>query len=315
MRWLKESPAMRGWARRRGLLLTAMMTGVLLASLAAGVAGVLARMRTARAAHRSAARTVSITCPSPSLDGSLPAEVYLPAGYSGHGRRYPVVYFLHGLPAGPQSYTNNGFVAAALQAAHEPAIVVAPQGARSTNSDREYLDWSPQENWPAAISRDLTTCIDSRYHTIADRTGRALMGLSAGGYGAANVGLHNLSQFAAVESWSGYFEATDPSGDHILDLGSPAEQEAATVPHGPRLRRRLAVWPTFIGFYVGRQDSRFFKMNEQFDAALRRTGITHTFAVYPGGHQYSLWQSHARQWLTMALDYLAARHRHPHSRG
>ncbi len=261
-----------------------------------------------RGARRASAtaRAVGVLCPSPSLGGTLPAEVYLPAGYSTRAAPYPVIYFLHGLPAGPTTYTTNGFVARALAAAHQRAIVVAPQGARSAGSDREYLDWSPSENWPAAIADDLPACIDSRFNTIANRWGRALMGLSAGGYGAFNIGLRNLQSFAAVESWSGYFVATDPSGEHVLNLGSPAAQTAATVPQGAGLRAALGSWPAFIGFYVGNQDARFLQMNVRFDAALRRGGITHVFRIYPGGHTGALWRAHARLWLTWALRYLAA---------
>jgi enterochelin esterase-like enzyme len=271
---------------------------------AAGAAAASAGRSGAPAA--SAGRSVSIACRSPHLGGTLPAQVYLPAGYSTAGKRYPVVYFLHGLPASPSSYTENAFVASALASANERAIVVAPQGARDTNSDREYLDWSPQENWPAAIAHDLTTCVDARYHTIANRYGRALMGLSAGGYGAFNIGLRTLPEFAAVESWSGYFVATDPSGDHILDLGSAPANAAATVPRGTGLRAELNTWPTLIAFYVGRQDARFLTMNEQFDATLRQNGIAHTFDIYSGGHSGALWRAQAPTWLGWALSYLAS---------
>lgn len=289
-----------------------MLPLVALCSLLAGTAVVLARSRSGQIVEAAAVppQTVSVSCPSPALGGTLPAEVYLPVGYSRHAAGYPVVYFLHGLPAGPQSYTQNEFVAATLIADHQRAIMVAPQGARAADSDREYLDWDPREDWPAAISHDLTSCIDARFHTIANRYGRALMGLSAGGYGAFNVGLRNLREFAAVESWSGYFAATDPSGYHILSFGSPQAQRAATVPTGGVLRAHLASWPTLIGFYVGNQDTRFLAMNQQYDASLRRSGITHTFAVYPGGHTYGLWQTHATQWLTMALRFMAAGRRH-----
>lgn len=299
-------------SRRRGLARLAVLLSIVAAGLAAGAAAVLAsngnsgKPRVAAAARAPApARTLSITCRSPSLGGSLPALVYLPAGYSARGTRYPVVYFLHGLPAGPGSYQQNGFVAAALAAAGRRAIVVTPQGARAANSDREYLDWGPTENWPQAIDHDLPACIDGRFHTIANRWGRALVGLSAGGYGAANVGLRALPVFSAVESWSGYFVATDPAGDHVLELGSSDADNAAAVPDDADLRTELRAWPALIGFYVGRQDNRFLAMNQQFDATLRQGGIAHMFAVYPGGHTYALWQAHAQQWLGAALDYMA----------
>ena len=303
--------------RRRRLLTATICAAVALIGLGIGAAVVLAskgKPRARKAARASAptpARTVSVTCRSPVLGGSLPAQVYLPAGYSATGARFPVVYFLHGLPAGPTSYTENAFVASALAAAHKPAIVVAPQGARDDNSDREYLDWDAREDWPAAIAHDLTACIDARYHTIANRYGRALMGLSAGGYGAFNIGLRNLREFGAVESWSGYFVATDPTGDRVLDLGSAQANAAATVPRGPELRTQLRSLPTLIAFYVGRQDARFLTMNQQFDATLRQNGIAHTFSTYPGGHSEALWRAQAPTWLGWALSYLAggaARH-------
>jgi S-formylglutathione hydrolase FrmB len=248
---------------------------------------------------------VSITCRSPSLGGKLPAKVYLPPNNAAGGRRVPVIYFLHGLPATPQSYTQNAFVAHALVLAHERAIVVAPQGARTSGSDREYLDWSATEDWPRAISYDLTGCIDRRFRTVASRNGRALVGLSAGGYGAFNVGLRNLRTFAAVESWSGYFAATDPNGHHVLTFASPAAQRAAAVPSGPALTAELRRWPTLVAFYVGNADDRFADVNQAFDATLRRDGIAHVFRIYRGGHSSSLWRSQAPGWLTMALRYLA----------
>ncbi|MFZ0040868.1 MAG: alpha/beta hydrolase-fold protein [Solirubrobacteraceae bacterium] len=257
------------------------------------------------------ARTMAITCASPSMGGSLPALVYLPVGYRPAGKPYPVIYFLHGLPANPTSYTSNSFVANALRSAGQRAIVVAPQGARSANSDREYLDWSPTEDWPRAISHDLTHCIDHRYHTVANRTGRALVGLSAGGYGAFNIGLRNLQTFGAVESWSGYFVATDPTGLHILDLGSALANAAATVPRGSALAADLAKWPALIAFYVGNQDGRFLEMNKQYDAQLTASKIKHTFRIYPGGHSGALWRGEAPSWLTMALKSLSADHRKP----
>jgi enterochelin esterase-like enzyme len=251
--------------------------------------------------HPSAPRSVEIPCSAPSLEGKLPALVSLPAGYDSSARRYPVVYVLHGLPAGTREFTRNPFVSQAVASGSMPAIVVAPQGARTENSDREYLDESPTENWPRAIAHDLPRCIDARYRTIRGRDGRILLGFSAGGYGAATIGLRNLATYGAVESWSGYFEATDPSGDHVLNLGSPAANAAAAAPRGPDLARSLARHPAFIGFYVGAQDSRFLADNRAFDAALRRAHIPHTFAVYPGGHTVELWTSHAREWLGYAL--------------
>jgi enterochelin esterase-like enzyme len=287
-------------------------TAVTLIVFGSAAAVVLADKRKSHARARGAsatsplARTLSVVCRSPSLGGTIPALVYLPSGYAS-GRRYPVIYFLHGLPAGPSSYRQNAFVASALASAGDRAIVVAPQGARSANSDPEYLDWDATEDWPQAISRDLTACVDARFHTISGRNGRALVGLSAGGYGAMNIGLRNLGQFGAVQSWSGYFVATNPAGTKVLNLGSPQADAGAKVRRGGPLKSELRSLPTQIAFYVGRQDSRFLTMNRRYDASLTHTGIAHIFHTYPGGHSPALWRSQAPTWLTRALTYLAAR--------
>lgn len=183
--------------------------------------------------------SLTINCRSPALGGTLPAAVYLPAGYRNGTARFPVIYFLHGLPAGPTAYKSAAFVARSVAAGENRAIVVAPQGARNANSDREYLNWGPRENWPAAVSGDLPRCIDKRFRTLANRRGRTLVGLSAGGFGAFNIGLRHLETFAAVESWSGYFAATDPTGLRTLDLGSEEANHDAQVPREDRLDANL----------------------------------------------------------------------------
>jgi putative tributyrin esterase len=275
-------------------------------AVAAALTGVAIALANALAgAHPSPPRSIEIRCPSPSLAGTLPALVTLPTGYSTSSRRFPVIYVLHGLPADTREFTRNGFIGQTVASGPDPAIVVVAQGARSENSDREYLNEGPTENWPRAIAHDLPGCIDGRYRTIANRAGRVLLGFSAGGYGAANIGLRNLATYGAVESWSGYFEATDPSGLHILKLGSPAANAAADAPRGAALRQQLHRYPAFIGFYIGQQDDRFLADNKAFDAALRRARVPHTFAVYPGSHTVELWSSHAHQWIGYALRTLA----------
>ena len=251
-------------------------------------------------------QTLYISCPSPSLGGTLPAAVYLPQNYEAGEARYPVVYFLHGLPAGPTAYKLNGYVAGAVAASGHAAIVVAPQGSRRSNDDREYLDWGPRENWPAAISHDLTKCIDARYRTIANRRGRALVGVSAGGFGAFNIGLRQLSVFSVVEAWSGYFAATDPSGYHVLNLGSKAADRKARIRPAASLAAAMKKLPTLVGFYVGRQDQRFYGDNVTLNREFTAAHVPHYFATYPGGHSLAVWAKWAPLWLGRALAYLRA---------
>jgi enterochelin esterase-like enzyme len=271
---------------------------------ALAVAAALSILTVARAAPSPREQDTDLQ--SQAIAGRLHFVAYLPTGYDEGSTRYPVVYLLHGLPADGTGYRGVGFVERALDATGSPAILIAPQGSTDSSTDPEYLDQGPGNRWDTAISHELVRVVDARFRTIRSRAGRALVGVSAGGYGAMHLALGHLDQFAAVESWSGYFHPTDPTGTRTLDLGSEHANARADVHQEIQASRaRLKALPTFIAFYVGRDDTRFAAENRQLNRELSRAGIPHVFRIYPGGHDQSLWQRYAAAWLTLALDHLA----------
>jgi enterochelin esterase-like enzyme len=254
-------------------------------------------------------RVVQASFPSRALAGRLSLSVYLPPGYAEGRQRYPVIYFLHGLPASPVAYRHVGFLARTLDSLRQKAILVAPQGARDNDKDPEYLDWGPGRNWETAIAEELPRYVDGHFRTIANRRGRALVGLSAGGYGAVVLALHHLSDFSVVESWSGYQHPTNPSGTAPLDVGSStANKRANAHTFVPQLRRAFRRRPTFFAFYVGRGDARFRAENERLHAELEAARVPHLFKLYPGAHEQRVWDAHARAWLALAVEHLAHAH-------
>lgn len=275
------------------------MRRILQVALLVGAVAVLAAT-TARSTAGTA-REKDLTFAAPAVGRTLHYAAFLPADYETSGRRYPVVYFLHGLPAGPTAYRDAGFVASALARVHRDAIVVAPQAADDDDTDPEYLDRGPDHDWETALTDELVHAVDKRLRTIPRREGRAIVGLSAGGYGAMLLALHNPGLYAAVQSWSGYFHPTDPEGRFPLDLGSAAANARANV-HA-QIRARAPNRPA-IAFYVGSSDTRFLQENRLLDRELRAAGIPHVFRVYPGDHSHALWQEHAAQWLSMLFTHL-----------
>jgi S-formylglutathione hydrolase FrmB len=243
---------------------------------------------------------------SKSLRGRLAFELYLPPGYATSAARYPVVYFLHGLPASPYAFLGMATFARALDEAGKPAIFVAPQGARDGDDDPEYLDWGTGRNWETAIGKELPRWVDSHYRTIASRRGRAIVGLSAGGYGAVLLALHHLGSYSVIESWSGYFHPTNRSGTARLDLGSaPANRRASAHSFVRSLRQSFRRRPTFFAFYVGLGDSTFRAENQLLHRELAAARVPHVFELYRGAHGQSLWVRHAATWLGLALAHLA----------
>ena len=244
---------------------------------------------------------------SHAVNSRLHFLIALPEGYATSGLRYPVVYFLHGLPASPTSYQNLTWVAQSLEQTGRQAIVVVPQAASAAISDPEYHDWGPGKNWETAISKELTKYVDAHYRTIANRSGRAIVGFSAGGYGATILGIHHPAEYSVIESWSGYFRPTDPTGEKTLDVGSKTDNDDASV-HKlvARLGTQFRRYPTFLGFYVGKSDPTFVADNVRLDRELTRARVSHVFQLYAGGHTSVLWQAHAVQWLQLALGRLHA---------
>jgi enterochelin esterase-like enzyme len=280
--------------------------------IAVGAAGLLVAialtvaLETGTARTRPHGRIIDVSFRSRALAGPLALVVYLPPGYSGERTRYPVVYFLHGLPASPVAYRHIGLLARALDSLSARALLVAPQGARDGDSDPEYLDWGPGRSWETAIAQEVPRYVDGHFRTIADRRGRAVVGLSAGGYGAVLLTLHHLREFSVVESWSGYQHPTNPAGTEPLDLGSAAANRHASA-HSfvPTLRRAFRRSPTLLAFYVGNRDARFRAENERLDDELTQARVSHLFRLYPGAHEQALWTAHAPAWLALAVRHLA----------
>jgi S-formylglutathione hydrolase FrmB len=260
---------------------------------------VLAAAAAAGAAILRQSRDLDETIRSVALRGRVHARVVLPPGYSDSRKRYPVVYFLHGLPANSAAYRGNDWLIDELEHAG-PAILVIPQGARVGDTDPEYLNWGAGRDWETYVASEVPRYVDAHFRTIRSRSARAIVGVSAGGYGAMILGLHHLATFSVIESWSGYFHPTDPTGTVSL----PREPAASARNLVGDLRSDEKHEPTFIGFYVGRGDSRFRSDNERFGAQLAAAHVPHTFDLYPGAHTTALWKAHGTAWLRLALRRL-----------
>jgi len=240
-----------------------------------------------------------------------PVDVYLPPRYAADtARRYPVLYLLHGVPGRPAAFLQTvrmGVVEDELVALHRarPMILVMPFGSTGTFTDKEWANGvRPHEAWETFVARDLVRAVDRRFRTIRDGAGRVLAGLSEGGYGAINIGIHHPGEFATIESWSGYVKADDLGSifDHrraLLAANSPLDTVAAAAP-------ALRAAHTYFWLYSG-TDDRFRRQNAAFAAELARLGIPHRFFLVRGGHNWALWRGSASR------AYLAASRRLRHA--
>jgi len=161
-------------------------------------------------------------CPRPiSWDGSsgrvlhgrsgsgLSADTYravLPRGYrSAQRKRYPVIYLLHGRTTVAEEFL------ACLRllelSANSKVIVILPQG----TPNGFWIDWhSGRELRETALLR-MVRAVDERFRTRSRRSGRAIGGISMGGYGAIVQAGRHPRLFAAAASFSGALGSADPT--------------------------------------------------------------------------------------------------------
>jgi enterochelin esterase-like enzyme len=252
-----------------------------------------------------------IDVPSPALGGRRQeAYVYLPAGYAqSPSRRYPVLYLLHGFPGRPLAFIETvqmGVVEDSLTARGraQPLILVFPFGSTGTFTDKEWANGAAAGNgWATFVARDLVRYVDTHYRTIRSARGRAIGGLSEGGFGAVNIALHHPGEFSVVESWSGYMK---PAKLHSV-FGSKLQ----LVPRNDPITLVRRVAPalrsvgTYFWFYSGSED-RLRTQNTAFAGELQRLGLPHRFRLVYGGHNWALWRANAR------VAYLAAATRLAH---
>jgi enterochelin esterase-like enzyme len=217
-----------------------------------------------------------------------------------------VLYLLHGFPGRPAAFlltVRAGVVDDILAAkGRQPLILVMPFGSTGTFTDKEWANGiRSNEGWETFVASDLVRAIDARYRTIPTGAGRALGGLSEGGYGALNIGLHHPGEFRVLESWSGYEKADNLRSifggqPNLLAQNSPLQTLDAVA---PELRRAH----TYVWFYSGTTD-RLRGQNKDFAAQLARVGIPHRFFLVRGGHNWGLWRGEASLALLAAATHL-----------
>jgi enterochelin esterase-like enzyme len=246
---------------------------------------------------------------SPALRGRKQAVyVYLPPGYATSGRRYPVLYLLHGFPGRPLAFLQTlrmGVVEDTLVARRlaQPLILVMPFGSTGTFTDKEWVDGIGRgEGWSTFVWRDLVRAIDARYRTIASGAGRAIGGLSEGGYGAVDIALRHPREFSVVESWSGYEQPDELRAifGAKLQLLRPNDPTALL----PRVASRLRALGTDFWFYSGSEDP-LRRQNAAFAGELTRLHVAHHYFEVYGGHNWALWRGNARSAYLVASARLA----------
>jgi len=177
----------------------------------------------------------------------------------------------------------NGLIAAGKV---PPMIVVAPSDGHLPTTDTEWENapLNPAWEWSSFVADDLVRWTEAELPVCTSRRGHAIGGLSMGGFGAANVALHNLAVFSAVSAWSPYFIADTPAIEG--PPGSVGWWENSPLEYLPSMIASLRRLPLRFSFYSS-PDSPGWQSSVAFADLLSQYGIPYSFSL--GGHDWATW--------------------------
>jgi endo-1,4-beta-xylanase len=217
-------------------------------------------------------------------------NIYLPPGYGdpGNPSRYPVIYWLHGRGC---SESNDQFpvttVDAAIRSNDVPPLifVYASGGGKSFYSDSFDGQWLAE----TTIIKELIPHIDMTYRTVANRSGRAIQGMSMGGFGALKLALKYPELFSSVVAFAGGYRSAegiqaDTVSREILKrvFGGDTQQfmanHPATIAKGNATAVRNHVG---IRLLVG-LDDYLLENNRSMHSTLTELNLVHEYWEIPG---------------------------------
>jgi len=243
---------------------------------------------------------------------TLPYNVVLPRDYFvARVRRYPVLYLLHGLGGHYSDWTTKTNIADYAQKYR--MIVITPEGNDSWYTDSATV---PADKYESYFLKELIPDVQRRYRTIETRHGRAVAGLSMGGYGALKFGLKSPGTFIFAGSMSGVTSSSDADLKNLAWIRDSLQPVFG--PAGSDTRKandlfeivsdinpgRVALLPYFY-LDCGTEDP-MFSANERFAALLREKKIPHEYRELPGNHSWAYWDQQVPEVLKVAAKFLRA---------
>jgi enterochelin esterase-like enzyme len=211
--------------------------------------------------------------------------LYLPPGYESSGaRRYPVVYWLHGIGGSQQGVPQMAErMTKAIEEKKAPPMIVVYVNGMIRSS---YVDSADGKTPVESVSiKELIPHIDATYRTIATREGRMIEGFSMGGAGAAKWGFKFPDLFGSISIVDGALgTSAEPDARKMESLqsvyGGDIERYKASNPvvlapkHADKVKGRTAI-------RIVTRTTGLAGANEKFSELLHQLGLEHEFYKIP----------------------------------
>jgi len=266
------------------------------------------------AASPAAAEVRSATFASAALGREVAYVVDLPPTYDGAAsRKYPVVYALHGLFEGSSFWERRGLTAvlAGLRAngSVPEFLLVAVDGGNS------FFVNARGGRYADLVTQDLVAHVERSYRVVPGRAGRALLGISMGGYAALNIAFRQPALVAAVATHSAMLLEAIPSAEqgarrgqmaafHQV-FGDPIDAQLWSANDPLALARKLDAKAAPALFIDCGAEDRYGLASGHRDlhGILEARGVAHAYELPPGDHGYE----YVRTRIEKSLRFLGER--------
>ena len=175
-------------------------------------------------------RQYNVQVSTPALGRTVDVRILVPSDYDTSPARYPVLYLFHGTSGRASDWVKLGDAEAAT--AGVGLITVMPDAGFNGDGGGWFTNWYDTKTkegpsqWETFHVNQLIPWVDANLRTIASRNGRAIAGLSQGGFGSMTYAARHPDTFSSVASFSG---APDIDYNPVTALGASAIIEATAV--------------------------------------------------------------------------------------
>lgn len=233
----------------------------------------------------------TVTYHAAALKSERQMYVWTPPGYSESSKPLPVLYFYHGFGDTGASAVVQGRIPQIMdnllaEKKIAPMLVVIPD-TETDIADAVPEDFPPQERRKVFYPRnalaadrelihDIIPTINQHFNVRQDADGRALAGLSQGGYQALVSGITHLDHFGWLATFSGVTTETVPNAAVSAQLDRPQQ-----------INQRLRDFTVVIG----ETDNITGKDIAGLKTLLEEKGVRFSYTQYPNlGHEMDVWR-------------------------
>ena len=227
---------------------------------------------------------------SPSLGIQRRMSIYTPAGYD-KGKKYPVLYLLHGAGGDEEAWLTLGRTQQILDnlialGKAVPMIVVMPNG-NATDDASPLMTGREHKNHPATTYQegfgDIINYVQKHYKVKRGAANTALAGLSMGGFHTFSISLLRPGQFGYLGLFSAAVRMDRRSQKPIdVQLEESAEVSA-------QIEAVFRAKPSLYWIAIGKDDF-LYQQNAGLRRYLDKKGYAYEYHESEGGHTWRNWR-------------------------